>query len=316
MKALITGGAGTMGRSLVKELLNHDFTVRVLDKNAERLKEITSPSLELTSGGIEDTATVKRAVSDAEVIYHLADTFSSDPYEVLDIDIRGNLNLLNAASELGIRHFIFTSTHRVYGRPRYLPIDEEHPLHPDESGRAVYGAAKTANEKLCLAFWRGQKLPVTIFRPWWSFSPNIRGKILRNMIDAALSGLPLNVPERTGGNFVHNDDAALAFRLAARNEAAYGEAFNLTSGVFVTWRELAEMVLELTGSSSELKFITEKDCRQDPLAGVDPSVYYECRLDISKAKRLIGYWPRHEPARLMELLRETVGRLVQSWKKP
>ncbi|MFH0847534.1 MAG: SDR family NAD(P)-dependent oxidoreductase [Chloroflexota bacterium] len=315
MKVLVTGGAGTLGRSVVKDLLAHDFAVRVLDRNTEGLKEMEHPSLEVISGDIRDQSKIRETLNGVEIIYHLAETYSSDPYEVLDTDIKGNLNLLTAAAESGIKHFLFVSSHRVYGRPRYLPIDEEHPLHPEESGRAVYAAAKIANEKMCLAFWKERNLPVTIFRPWWSFSPNIRGQILRNMIDAALKGEVIRVPEHTGGNFVHNDDAALAMRLAVLKIQAYGEAFNLTSGVFITWRELAGIVVGLTASPSRLEIIPESERAGDPLGGTDPSVYYECRLDIDKSKRLIGYQPQHNPTRVKELLKETIERLVQARKR-
>ena len=315
MKILVTGGAGTLGRNVVKDLLAHDFAVRVLDRNVEGLSGIEHSSLEIITGDIRDQAKVNETLAGVEVVYHLAESFSPDPYEVLDTDIKGNLNMLIAASETGVRHFLFASTHRVYGRPRYLPIDEEHPLHPEESGRAIYAAAKIANEKMCLAYWKEHNLPVTIFRLWWSFSPNIRGQILRNMIDAALRGEVIRVPEHTGGNFVHNDDAALAFRMATLKTQAYGEAFNLTSGMFITWRELAEIVLELTTSPSKLEIISESERAGDPLGGTDISVYYECRLDIGKAKRLIGYQPQHDPIKVKTLLRDTIERLVQARKR-
>ncbi len=311
MIILVTGGAGTMGRSVVRDLLAHDFAVRVLDRNTEGLEEIEHPSLQVITGDIRDQSKVKDALQGVEIVYHLAESFSQNPYEVLDTDIGGNLNMLTAAAVSGIKHFLFVSTHRIYGRPQYLPIDEEHPLHPEESGRAVYAMAKIANEKMCLAFWQERNLPVTIFRPWWSFGPNIRGQILRNMIDAALGEKTIRVPEHAGGDFVHNDDAALALRMATLKAPAYGEAFNLTSGIFITWRELAGIVLGLTASSSRLEIISESQRGGDPLGGTDPSVYYECRLDIDKSKRLIGYQPQYDPVRAKDLLREAIGRLVQ-----
>ena len=315
MKVLVTGGAGTIGRSVVNDLLAHGFEVRVLDKTKGALVELKNPALEIIEGGIEDPQIVSKAISGTEVVYHLAETFSANPYEVLDIDIKGNLNLLTAAIEHGVKHYLFASTHRVYGRPRHLPVDEEHPLHPEESGRAIYGAAKVANEKLCFAFWEEHNLPITIFRPWWSFSPAIRGRVLRNMVDAALKGEPIRVPEKSGGNFLHNDDAALAFRLATLKSQAYGQVFNLTSDFFTTWRELAEIVLELADSSSKLEFISEDERSGDPLAGADLSVYYHCELDISKAKRLIEYKPTYSSSEVKNLLKETIAQLVQARKK-
>lgn len=315
MEILVTGGAGSIGSALVQELLEHNHNVRVMDKAIEKLRRLDNPNLALIQGGIEDKEKALSATRGVDVVYHLAESFSKDPYEVLNIDIQGNLNMLTAAVASKVKHFIFMSTHRVYGRPRHNPVNEDHPLHPEESGRPVYGAAKVANEKLCLAWWHDEKLPVTIFRPWWSFYPGIRGKVLRSMIDAALAGKIIYVPEQSGGNFIHHRDATLALRLAMLKEPAYGHCFNLHSGVFVTWRLLAEMVIVLTGSKSKLEFITSAEMSKDPLNGTDESVYYECRMDGGKAERLLGYKSNFTPEELKQQLKETIGRLVSTRKK-
>ena len=315
MKILVTGGAGFIGRSVVNDLLTHGFEVRVLDKTKGVLAELESPALEIIEGGTEDQETVQRAMKDVDVIYHLAETFSSHPREALDIDVKGNVNLLEAAAKCGVKHFLFASTHRVYGKPRYLPVNEEHPPHPEESGRALYAIFKLANEKLCLSYWWERGLPVTIFRFWWSFSYEIGGKALRTLIDAALGGESITVPEKAGGNFLHNDDAACAFRLAMFNEIAYGEIFNLSSGTFTTWQELAELTCELTKSSSRLELVPKEEWKGNTSIGTDRSVPYECNLDISKAKRLIGYKPKYNPSEVKNLLREAINRLVLTRKK-
>ena len=315
MKILVTGGAGFIGRSVVNDLLAHGFEVRVLDKTKGALVELESPALEIIEGGTEDQETVQQAMKDVDVVYHLAETFSSHPGEALDIDVKGNVNLLEASTKCGIKHFLFASTHRVYGKPRYLPVDEEHPLHPEESGRALYAIFKLANEKLCLSYWWERGLPITIFRFWWSFSHEIGGKALRTLIDAALEGEPITVPEKAGGNFLHNDDAASAFRLATLNEMAYGEIFNLSSGTFTTWQELAELACELTKSSSRLELVPKEEWRGSTSIGTDRSIPYECDLDISKAERLIEYKPKYSPSEVKSLLRESINRLVLTRKK-
>ena len=315
MKILVTGGAGFIGRSVVDDLLAHGFEVRVLDKTKGVLVELKSPALEIIEGGTEDQETVQRAMKDVDVVCHLAETFSSHPREALDIDVKGNVNLLEVATKCGIKHFLFVSTHRVYGKPRYLPVDEEHPLHPEESGRALYAIFKLTNEKLCLSYWWERGLPVTIFRLWWSFSDEIGGKALRTLIDTALEEEPIIVPEKAGGNFLHNDDAACAFRLAMLNEMAYGEIFNLSSGTFTTWQELAELACELTKSSSRLELIPKEELSGDVSIGTDRSILYECNLDISKAKRLIGYKPKYSPGEVKNLLREAINRLALTRKK-
>ena len=313
MKALVTGGAGFVGTGVVGDLLARGIEVRVIDR--AKGPEPGEANLEVIQGGIEDREAVQRAMPGIDVVYHLADTFSSELDTALSIDIRGNSNLLETALQYGVRHFIFASTHRVYGRPRYSPIDEEHPLNPEESGRALHAIFKLANEKLCLWYWQERGLPVTMFRFWWSFGHEIGGRALRTLIDTALKGEPVRVPLEAGGSFLHNDDAARAFFLATLNDKAYGEVFNLSSGTFTTWQELAELVCQLTKSTSSLELVPKEVWQGDVSIGTDRSVPYVCNLDIGKAERLIGYRPKYGAQELRDLLQGAVSRLVLARQK-
>src|SRR3990172_9532570 len=158
MRVLVTGGAGAVGSVLVKTLLSAGNEVRVLDKSPGRLLEHKEPRLEVITGGIEDEATASRAVEGVEAVYQLAESFLAKPPEVFQIDVKGNINLLEAACASGVRHFIFSSTTRVYGKPQRLPIDEEHPREPENSGRPLYAVSKFTNEKLCLLYQRERGL--------------------------------------------------------------------------------------------------------------------------------------------------------------
>lgn len=315
MRILVTGGAGFMGNSIVRDLVARGVEVRVLDKTKGALAELEAPNLEVFEGRIEDPEAVQEAMKNVEVVYHLAESYRPQPYEVLDIDVRGNINLLEAAAEHGIKHFLFTSTHRVYGKPRYLPIKEEHPLNPEESGRALYAICKLTNEKLCLHYCREHSLPITIFRLWWAFSSEIGGRALRNVIDTALKGGLIRIPEEAGGSFLHNDDLVGAFQSAALDNKAYGEVFNLSSGAFISWQELAQLVCELTNSSSRVELVPRESWTGDVSIGDDQSIPYMCDLDISKAERLIGYKPKYSPQELKGLLREAVNKLVLARKQ-
>jgi UDP-glucose 4-epimerase len=316
MKALVTGGAGFVGMSLVNDLLARSIKVRVLDKTRGELDTLGNPSLEIIEAGIEDRQAVQQAVRDIDVIYHLAETFSDDPYEVIDVDIRGNINLLESAGKHNVKHFFFISTHRVYGKPRYTPMDEEHPLRPEESRRPMYSISKLTREQLCLTYWRERGLPVTIFRWFYSISPDraLQGRALTTLIDNALKNKPIKVPEKGGGDFFLADDAVLAFRLATLNDKAYGEAFNLTSGLYVSWREIAELVCELAASSSKLEAVPAEEWKGDASFSSDPTLSFECALDIGKAERLFGYKCGHSPEEVMDSLRKSANLLVQARK--
>ena len=317
MKALVTGGAGFIGMSLVNDLLARNIEVRVLDRTRGDLDALKNPALEIIEAGIEDRQAVQQAVQDIDVIYHLAETFSSDPYEIIDIDIRGNVNLLESAVANGVKHFFFASTHRVYGRPRYRPVDEEHPLHPEESRRPMYSISKLTREQLCLTYWRERGLPATIFRWFYAISPDraMQGRALTTLIDNALKNGPIRVPGRGGGDFLLADDAALAFRLATLNDKTYGETFNLTSGLYVSWREIAELVCQLAASSSELESVPAEEWQGDASFSSDATLSFECALDISKVERLMGYKSGYSPQEVMDSLKKAANLLVQARKK-
>ncbi|MDP2954441.1 MAG: NAD(P)-dependent oxidoreductase [Chloroflexota bacterium] len=314
MRFLVTGGAGFVGHTVVRSLLQEGHQVRVLDKVAGRLAGLAHPGLELLRGGVEETDKVRRAVDGVEVVYHMAESFLSDPIQVFDIDVRGTLNLLEASAQAGVRHFLFTSTARVYGKPRSRRVNELHPLMPEQAGQPLYAVSKVTAEKLCLLYGKERQLPVTIFRFWWAYFSEIGGRALRNMADAALRGQVIRVPQEAGGSFLHNDDTALALRLATLNEKAFGQAFNLSSGFYTTWEEMARMVHELAASSSPIEVVSRQEWTGHPSVGTDSNIPDVWDLDIAQARRLLGFRPCHSPRKGKEQLKEALAWLVEGRK--
>lgn len=314
-RILVTGGAGFVGSSLVRSLLDKGHFVRVLDKVEGKLREWRNPNLEIVVGNIEDVEKVQIAVKGTEVVYHLAESYSPQPREVLNTDVTGNLNLLEKAREHNIKHFLFTSTTRVYGKVKYAPVDEKHPCAPEESGRPLYAIAKFTNEKLCLFYYKEYNLPVTLFRFWWAYGTEIGGRALRNLVDTALQGREITVPAEAGGSFLHNEDMAQAFQLATLNNRAFGQAFNLSSGGCTTWQELAGLVCELTASSSQIKLVPRESWGEDSSLGTDANIPELWDIDIRKAQSLLGYQPRYRPREITQTIQEALKLLVASRRK-
>ena len=219
-----------------------------------------------------------------DAVLHLAWSFSEDPLEVLEHDLRGHLYLLEEMASRKVRHMVYASTAVVYGKPRYSPIDEDHPLRVEEARKPLYGIAKAAAEKLCLMYGKTKGPPATVLRFWWAFGDDIGGKHLREMLRTAAAGDPLEVPADSGGSFLHMEDLAQGLDLCLRNPKAFGRTFNFST-VYVTWEEVAEMVRDATGSRSEIRCVP----REEWTGGAFLADPWE--LSDAAARELLGYHP-------------------------
>jgi UDP-glucose 4-epimerase len=258
MKFLITGGAGSVGQALTLSFLEKGHSVRVLDKKADQLQSFEHKNLELIKGEVDDFSVVNGAVKGIDIIVHLAWSFSDDPIELLGNDLKGHVLLLDAAVTEKVSHFFYTSTAIVYGKPLKPFITEEDSCLVEEARKPFYGIAKLTAEKLSLAYFKNKGLPVTIFRFWWSYGEEIGGRHLRDLIKLAQAGDPLMVPESAGGSFLHVDDLTNAILLALQRPKTFGEIFNLST-LFLSWEEVARIIIEVTNSFSPLEVIPAKD---------------------------------------------------------
>jgi UDP-glucose 4-epimerase len=301
MRILVTGGNGSVGRELVPALLARGHRVVVLDKDLSALQPLTQPGLELVPGAVEDPGAVAETVSGAEVIVHLAWSFSEDPQVLLEHDLRGHLWLLDAARKERTRHFIYTSTAVVYGKPVQVPIDEDHPLRVLEARKPAYGLAKEFAEKLTLLAARTQGPPATIVRFWWAFGDTIAGRHLREMLRAAAAGEPIRVPADCGGSFLSMEDFNLVMELILLNPQSLGQTFNLASA-YVTWEEIARMAVEATGASARIEVV--------PPAEWTGAAFLADRweLDDRRIRGLLGFKPARDPAGLRAALRRAIDR--------
>jgi len=307
MKFLITGGAGSVGQALTLFFLEKGHSVRVLDKKADQHQFLEHRNLELINGEIEDLSIVSGAVKGIDAIVHLAWSFSDDPMELLASDLKGHILLLDAAAAEKISHFFYTSTAVVYGKPVRSPVTEEDPCLVEDARKPFYGIAKLTAEKLLLAYFRTKGLPVTIFRFWWSYGEEIAGRHLRDLIKLAQAGEPLTVPKEAGGSFLHLDDLTNALLMALQKPNTFGEIFNLST-LFLTWEEVARIIIEVTDSSSPLEVIPAKEWKGAPFLAD------AWELSTGKAERVFGYRPTVSPSEARKRLKEAIARCYHSIK--
>lgn len=283
-KILVTGGAGWVGLDWTPYLLDKGYEVRVLDVNVEPLRHLKNERLTLIQSGVEDRDAVIGAMEGVDAVVHLAWSFSSDPLETVETDLRGHVYVLEEAVRQNVKHLVYTSTAVVYGKLQYSPIDEKHPLVVEEARKPLYGIAKQFTEKTCLMYMKQHGLPVTIIRFWWAYGREIGGRHLREMLKTAAAGQPLEVPVGSGGSFVSMEDMSQALGLCLFNPDAHGETFNFATA-YVTWEEFAEMVREVTGEKCEIRRVPREEWTGSAFLA-DP-----WELSDEHARKVLGYSP-------------------------
>jgi len=242
-KVLVTGADGFIGSHLVESLLAHGANVRAFvfynSFNSwgwlDSLPGGITSELDVFSGDIRDPHGVAEAMKGCEAAFHLAALIAipfsyHSPDSYVDTNIKGTLNVLQAARNHGVEKLIVTSTSEVYGTARYVPIDEGHPFQ----GQSPYSATKIAADRLAESFFRSFNLPVTIFRPFNTYGPRQSARaFIPTIITQLLSGqseirLGSLSPTR---DLNHVKDTVAGFIAAMESDATVGEEINLASGV-------------------------------------------------------------------------------------
>jgi len=321
-KVLVTGGGGFIGSRLVKTLLQKGLTVKVLDIQHGLLKGESNRNLEFIGigsnelcGGMVDKDLVEQVVRDVDVIYHLAINWDGATWagthplaDLFDGNIRGTLNLLEAAKSYGVKHFLFAGSCAVYGEVESSPMDEETVCKPELSPHhlSAYGIMKLTTEKLCLMYYHHYGLPVTSFRIEVVFSDNesLLSALSSKYIDKVIRGEDVEVVDGEGCASVHVDEVVDAFLSATVNDKAYGHVFNISNPTtYITHRELYQFIIQLTGSKSKIKVIP---------SGLRVSCMPE---SIEKIQRILGWRPQKTKEDLKKAVAETVRSIVARHKK-
>ncbi|HTZ38984.1 MAG TPA: NAD(P)-dependent oxidoreductase [Syntrophales bacterium] len=284
MNILIAGGAGEVGQHLIRDFTRLGHRVRVLDRS-ERTKAI-QPSDLVTSlhGDLADAKLVNDAVSGVDAVIHLAWSFADDARVIFGDDIQGHVNLLESSCSHNVQRFIYTSTATVYGRAVQHPVTEDHPCLITEARKPLYALGKYTAEEICQYYFKARGLAATVLRFWWAFGATIGGSNLRDLVRKAIYHQPLEMVVDAGGAFLTMADLGRAILLAISNPAAAGRVYNLGS-LFLSWRQIGDIMIRLTGSKSETRMIPAREWRG---AAFLNEVW---DLDWTRANRELGYVP-------------------------
>ncbi|MBI4354497.1 MAG: NAD-dependent epimerase/dehydratase family protein [Candidatus Omnitrophica bacterium] len=259
-RVLITGGAGMLGSTLAERLVELGAKVTVLDGMLPQyggsrfnLSGIVE-RITFVQGDIRDRALVRTYVAGADYLFNLAAQVSyidsnGDVFTDLDVNARGQLNLLEACRESGAhQRVVFSSSRFVYGRIEYNPVDERHPLNC----LSIYGIHKLAAEKYHRFYSERYGLPTVSLRIANPYGPRQQMKhsrygIVNWFIRLALDGEPLTIygAGQQQRDYIYVSDVVEAFLIAALDDRAVGQVYNVGCGSGVRFREMAELVAEM-----------------------------------------------------------------------
>lgn len=244
-------------------------------------------SIDIFAGDIRDPHGVDKAVEKQEVILNLAALIAipysyHSPDTYIDTNIKGTLNILQAARRHGVKRVVQTSTSEVYGTAQYIPIDEAHPLHP----QSPYAATKVGADQLALSFHASFDVPVGILRPFNTYGPR---QSARAVIPTIISQLANKSKVKLGSlsptrDFSFVQDTANGFLAAAQSDAIVGQTINLGSGFEISIKETAETIAKLMNTKLEL---VDDEQRVRP----ENSEVERLHASIEKAKTLLGWQP-------------------------
>jgi len=268
MHALVTGGAGFIGSHIVEELLRRGDNVRVLDNfssgRRENLEALPGKP-EILEGDLRDAETVKAAVRDVELVFHLAAFISvpqsmTDPETCFAVNVGGTVNLLEAARQAGTRKVVISSSTAVYGNTTVFPTTEETPLQP----LSPYAVSKQVNELYASLYTRVLGLPVTALRYFNVYGPRQRpdsnyAAVIPIFVRSLVAGQPITIygDGKQSRDFIFVKDVVRANLLAAKADAA-GEVFNICTGHETSLVDLLEELSELSPTTPQVRFDTPR----------------------------------------------------------
>lgn len=294
---LVTGADGFIGSHLTELLVKQGYKVKALSQyNSFNywgwLEDIECRNeIEILNGDVRDPHYCKRITKDVDIVFHLA-ALIAIPYSYVALDsyvdtnIKGTLNICQAALENGVKRVIHTSTSEVYGTAEYVPIDEKHPLQP----QSPYSASKIGADAMAMSFFNAFNLPLTVARPFNTYGPRQSARaIIPTIISQIASGktqirLGDVTPTR---DFSYVADTCQGFLELASCDKAIGQTVNIGSNFEISVWDTFDLIRELM--NSDVEFVVDQQ-RLRP----ERSEVFRLWCDNTKIQELTGFEPTYD----------------------
>ncbi len=304
MKFLITGGAGFIGSHLAERLLEEGHEVCVIDdlstgsiENIEHLKDQKGFSYVIDT--IMNSSLLAELIDKCDVVYHLAAAVGvmlivESPVRTIETNVKGTEEVLKHANKKK-KKVVIASTSEVYGKSaeKFFSEDGDLVFGPTTKGRWSYACSKAIDEFLGLAYWKEKGLPVIIVRFFNIVGPRQTGRygmVIPRFVKQSLQNKPITIfGDGTQSRcFTHVQDAVNALVKLSLDDRIVGQIVNLGNDDEISVKNLADKIKKLTGSDSEIKYISYDEAYEEGFEDMQKRV-----PDLSRIKGLIGYEPEH-----------------------
>ena len=295
-KVLVSGAGGFIGSHLVEKLVQNGCRVRALvrynSKSSWGWLESChcKGNIEVVLGDIRDADIVRHAMEGIDTVYHLAALIGIpysyvSPEAYVETNIKGSLNVFQAAKDCGVKRIIHTSTSEIYGTAQFVPIHEKHPVNP----QSPYAASKSAADFLSLSFFRSFDLPIVVLRPFNTYGPRQSARaVIPTIITQILSGnkiIKLGALDPTR-DLTYVEDTVEGFIRAGKADKALGEIINLGNNNEISIRDLAYLIAKIMGVKITIK---DDKNRKRPLKSEVERLW----ADNAKAKQILKWEPKY-----------------------
>jgi len=296
MKILITGGAGFLGSHLAERCLAADHEVFAMDiaRDFKVRHLLSNKKFHYIYDSIMSSEMLDALTSKCDIVYHMAaivgvEHYVANPYHVLNVNINGTQNVLRSAHKHG-KKVIFTSTSEVYGKNENIPFHEESDrvLGPTTIDRWCYSTSKAAGEHFCFAYQK-MGLPIVILRYFNVYGPRLdaidRGRVITIFMGRLLKNLDLSVIGDGSQTrcFTYVSDAIEATYRAGIKPGAEGQVFNIGCDRETSMKELAELMIKISGASSKIKYVAKES-----VYGTSYEDIHRRVPDVRKMNKMLG----------------------------